>query len=103
MTTKFFFENYNLDDMEINNIYCLNKKLILDVSIPIYLELIANGYRPEMDVTQHIEFSFDVDDELEFTKPYNISMRFVDCLEFTISNKNIIIRNSEVKSKIIGG
>lgn len=61
MTLKFFYENYNINDLDIKNIKIENNKLIIDAYISTYLELIANGYRPELDISNKIKFIFNVD------------------------------------------
>ena len=48
MTLDFFVSNYNIDDFDINKIYIKNNRLYLKAIYNVYLELIANGYRPEM-------------------------------------------------------
>lgn len=58
MTLDFFYENYDLEDLEVKSAFVKNNRLVLDVIVVAKLELIANGYRPEMDVEHEIEFSF---------------------------------------------
>ena len=60
MTCKFFFENYDLNDLDINNIYIKDNKLYLDVRMEGTIPLIANGYRPEMDIDERRTFIFNV-------------------------------------------
>ncbi|MCR5113688.1 MAG: hypothetical protein K6A63_07110 [Acholeplasmatales bacterium] len=58
MTLDFFYKNYDLTDLEIKSAAIKNNRLVIDVLVVAKLELIANGYRPEMDVEHEIEFSF---------------------------------------------
>ena len=60
MTLDFFYNNYKLSDMEIKKIFIKDNKLHLCFTQVAYLELIANGYRPEMDVEYNNEFIFDI-------------------------------------------
>ena len=50
MTLDFFYNNYNFDDIDINKIYIKDNKLYIFGIYNVYLELIANGYRPEMNM-----------------------------------------------------
>ena len=59
MTLDFFVSNYNIDDFDIKKIYIKNNKLYLKAIYNVYLELIANGYRPELEVDHDIVFTFN--------------------------------------------
>ena len=61
MTLKFFYENYKLNDLDISSVYVRNNKLYISLNMQIYLELIANGYRPELDVESSKVFIFNID------------------------------------------
>lgn len=61
MTYDFFLQNYTISDYIINKIYVKDNKLYIDLTMPIHLELIANGYRPELDMTQEKTFIFFVE------------------------------------------
>ena len=61
MTLDFFLQNYDLNEYTINKVFIKNNKLYLDLTMPIHLDLIANGYRPELDMTQEKIFIFSVD------------------------------------------
>ena len=89
MTGKFFFENYDLNDLDINNIYIKDNKLYLDVRMEGTIPLIANGYRPEMDIDERRTFIFNVKHN---DKKYsnNISMIYKDNLIFNIDGEEII-------------
>lgn len=75
MTLDFFMKNYNLLDFKINKARLIDYKLYLDINYDVYLELIANGYRPEMDMDINKTFIFNVKNikNHTFKKPYNIS------------------------------
>ena len=60
MTLDFFTSNYDITEFEIKKIYVLDSKLYLDLVMPIHLDLIANGYRPELDMKQEKTFVFYV-------------------------------------------
>ncbi|MCR4897912.1 MAG: hypothetical protein K5892_01675 [Acholeplasmatales bacterium] len=89
MTCKFFFENYDLNDLDINSIYIKDNKLYLDVRMEGTIPLIANGYRPEMDIDERRTFIFNVNHN---DKKYsnNISMIYKDNLIFFIDGEEII-------------
>ena len=89
MTCKFFFENYDLNDLDINNIYIKDNKLYLDVRMEGTIPLIANGYRPEMDIDERRTFIFNVEHEDKKYSNNNISMDYKDCLIFNIDNEEI--------------
>lgn len=89
MTTKFFYENYDLNDLTINKIYIKNNKLYLDVGMEGTIPLIANGYRPEMDIDEKRIFIFNVKHEDKTYSNNNISMNYNDCLIFNIDNEEI--------------
>ena len=59
MTLDFFVNNYNLSDFDIKKIYIDNNKLYVIAKYNVYLELIANGYRPEMNMDVEKTFVFD--------------------------------------------
>lgn len=88
MTLDFFVNNYNLLDFKINKANIKNNKLFLNVNYDVYLELIANGYRPEMDMEINKEFIFNVSNinNHNFKKPFNIS--------------NVIYENNELYFKL---
>ena len=58
MTSLFFSESYNPDDFNIIDIKIKDNNLIMKVIMNTYIELIANGYRPEMDISQTKTFIF---------------------------------------------
>lgn len=88
MTYDFFKENYDLSDMEIKKIEVKNHKLYLSVSMNVYLDLIANGYRPEMNFNQEKTFIFSVE--------YNDTV-FSSSASITLKNESILIDNNELK------
>ena len=96
MTLDFFIENYNLEDFTINNVYVKNKKLYLDVIMPIHLDLIANGYRPELNMMQEKTFIFYVDyEDIEYdaNSTIKVSLEYIfinkDKLKITLSKVDI--------------
>jgi hypothetical protein len=58
MTLNFFLKNYDFNEYEVKKIYIKNNKLYFDILMPIHLDLIANGYRPELDMIQEKTFVF---------------------------------------------
>lgn len=74
MTLDFFVSNYNIDDFDIKKIYIKNNKLYLKAIYNVYLELIANGYRPEMNMDIEKTFVFECDYEDKVFKSKNIEV-----------------------------
>ena len=68
MTLEFFYKNYDLLNTNVKSAEIKNDKLILLLDVSAHLELIANGYRPELDVEHEIEFIFSINKE---NKVYN--------------------------------
>ncbi len=65
MTLDFFINSYNFDEFNIEKAVLNNGVLKIYVTINAHLELIANGYRPELDVDYDTSFSFKVDKDNE--------------------------------------
>lgn len=84
MTLDFFLNNYDIEEFEIKSIIINDNKLYLKVVEHIYLELIANGYRPEMDLDKIITFIFNVNAD---------NMEFKNIDKLIINANNIIINN----------
>jgi len=59
MTLEFFVNNYDIKDFDIKKIYIDDNKLYIKAIYNVYLELIANGYRPEMNVDYEKTFIFN--------------------------------------------
>ena len=59
MTLDFFYNNYDLKSLDIKKVEIKDNKLIIDVIVNAHLELIANGYRPELEVDHDIVFTFN--------------------------------------------
>lgn len=74
MTLDFFVSNYNIDDFDIKKVYIKNNKLYLKAIYNVYLELIANGYRPEMNMDIEKTFVFECDHEDKVFKSKNIEV-----------------------------
>ena len=59
MSIKFFYNSYNLDENKVVKIEIKNNKLNMYLIMNAHLELIANGYRPEMDLDISNVFIFN--------------------------------------------
>ena len=88
MTYSFFQKNYDLSDMEIKKIEVKNHKLYLSVLMNVSLDLIANGYRPEMNFNQEKTFIFSVD--------YKDAIFSLNA-SIILKNESILIDNNELK------
>ena len=97
MTLKFFYDNYKYEEMDINKVYIENNQFHLLFSMDVKLELIANGYRPEMDVEYDNEFVFLVNHENKKYKPSDlIRIEYNDGLIFKFKNEDIIIKEENI-------
>ena len=98
MTLDFFLEHYDVGEYVINQLYIKNNNLYLYMTMPIHLDLIANGYRPELDMmsncvfifyVEHVDKKFTQNSIIEFHKEYvyinneeiKITLSQVDVLE----------------------
>ena len=100
MTLDFFYKNYKLEDINIHKLFIKDNKLHLAFGAVAYLELIANGYRPEMDVEYNNEFIFDVNhSDIEYKNDDLIDILYDGNLVFKLKNEDIIITNNEIKVK----
>ena len=96
MNLKFFYDNYKLDDIEVNNIHIKDNKLYLNIISNAHLELIANGYRPEMDVDYKNTFIFDINHS---NKKYKnlLEIKYDNKLIFNIDNEVLYIDNDKIE------
>lgn len=99
MNLKFFYDNYRLDDIQVNSIYIKDNKLYLNVIQNAHLELIANGYRPEMNVDYNNTFIFSVE---HHNHKYNNDavkeIKYEDNkLAFVLNDEELVISNNEVE------
>lgn len=98
MTLDFFYKNYDLMNLEIKKAYIKNNKLVLNVLTESHLELIANGYRPELDVSHEIEFIFNIQKEDKIYKNPNIlEYKYDNGLLININNDSLYILDNEIK------
>lgn len=99
MNLKFFYDNYKLDDIQVNSIYIKDNKLYLNVIQNAHLELIANGYRPEMNVDYNNIFIFNIE---KHNHKYNSEsvkeIRYEDNkLIFILDDEELIISDNVVE------
>lgn len=101
MTLDFFYNNYDLKNLEIKSAEIRNNKLIIAVIVVAYLELIANGYRPELDVNHEIEFTFDYDGlNKNYNNPVINNVEFKnDVLNIRLNDDLLAIKNNNVLVK----
>lgn len=72
MRHEFFYKNYDLYDANIIKMEIVDKKLYLKLSENTHLELIANGYRPELDCDYIHTYIFDVENSNHKFKNHKI-------------------------------
>ena len=96
MNLKFFYDNYKLEDMQVNNIYIKDNKLYLNIILNAHLELIANGYRPEMNVDYNNTFIFDINHS---NKKYKnlLDIKYDNKLIFNVDNEILSIDKDEIE------
>ena len=101
MTLDFFYNNYDLKNSDIKSVEIKNNKLIINMLVIAHLELIANGYRPELDVNHEIEFIFDYESkDKKYNNPIINDVKYIDNkLIININNDEIIIVNNDVLIK----
>ena len=88
MTLDFFLKNYDFNEYEVKKIYIEKNKLYIDAVMPIHLDLIANGYRPELDMAQEKTFVFHCEEE-DTKYPKNTKIEFKD--------NSIFLNGKEIK------
>lgn len=98
MTLDFFYNNYTIDDLNINSIMIKDNKLIIEAYVSTHLELIANGYRPELDVSNKITFEFEVNStNKKYIKPIIKDIKYDnEKLYLYINDDEIIITNNNI-------
>lgn len=75
MTLEFFYNNFNLNEIAISKAYVKENKLYLALNMSAHLDLIANGYRPALDMDIIKTFIFCVNHkDINIKKPYNITI-----------------------------
>ena len=99
MTTKFFFESDNKEDFKILDLKIKDNNLFLKVEMNAYIELIANGYRPEIDLNQVKTFIFkDIVFNGSINMPYYLNnIYFNDKLHLVINDIDITINSNDIE------
>ena len=92
MTLDFFYNNYNLSDFDIKKLYIDNNKLYVIAKYNVYLELIANGYRPEMNMDVEKTFIFECNHENMAFKTKKIEIVDYKDNILTININNILLK-----------
>ena len=92
MSIEFFVNNYSLEDNKTVKAVIKDNQLSLYIVMNIHLELIANGYRPEMDLDITNVFTFNT----KFTdKEYNDEID-IKILSYNKDSINFIINGDEI-------
>lgn len=98
MDLKFFYDNYKYDEFTVNKIYIKDNKLYLDIILNAHLELIANGYRPEMDVDYDNIFIFDINhQDKKYKKDDLLDIKYDGNLIIILKNEELVIENDKVE------
>ena len=92
MSIEFFVNNYSLEDNKTVKAVIKDNQLSLYIVMNIHLELIANGYRPEMDLDITNVFTSNT----KFTdKEYNDEID-IKILSYNKDSINFIINGDEI-------
>lgn len=98
MTIDFLISVYNFDELEIINIKLNNNELVVDFKINAHLELIANGYRPELDLDVLERFIFEIENNnYKINKPYDFKIIKDNQYYILLNNNKIKLLSNEVK------
>ena len=98
MTIDFLIKNYNFNDIEIINVKLNDNKLVVDFNINAHLDLIANGYRPELDMNVNQTFVFEIENiKLNIKKPYRFNIIKEDCYYILLNDNKIKIISNNVE------
>lgn len=104
MTLKFFYDNYKLDELDIIDIKINLDSISLIINLHSELELIANGYRPSMDMYTPYLFNLSLANKSNYyiDKPYYIKKyEFDDNFIYLEINNSIFLINNINDIKII--
>ena len=94
MTVDFFINAYDFNEFKIEKAILKDGLLKIYVTINAHLDLIANGYRPELDVDYNTIFEFKVDKD-------NDSIEDISSFNCYLDEKNYYIEIGKNKYKII--
>ena len=98
MTIDFLIKNYNFNDIEIINVKLNDNKLVVDFNINAHLDLIANGYRPELDMNVNQTFVFEIENiKLNIKKTYRFNIIKEDCYYILLNENKIKIISNNVE------
>jgi len=100
MNIKSFYTAYDLTEVDVLKIYSDKNKLYILLGLESNIELIANGYRPEIDVYYKHMFIFDnYDNDININGNIMISNYKCDNnkLSFIANDKEIIINDCNIE------
>lgn len=98
MTTSFFYQNYNNNDINIIDFKIIDNNLYLKLEFNTYIELIANGYRPELDLDIKKTFIFkNIKYNIKPQEKYILNDIFYDNhLHLIINNCDIEVLSNDI-------
>ena len=98
MTIDFLISVYNFNELEIIDIKLNNNELVVDFNINAHLDLIANGYRPELDLEMSDRFTFEIEKvNYKINKPYDFKIIKEDNYYILLNGNKIKLLSNEVK------
>lgn len=98
MTVDFFIKAYDFNNFEIKKAVLNNYELTIYVTTVAHLDLIANGYRPELDVNYDTAFTFKVTKENDIISNLeNFKCIYDNKYFLVIGNKKYELASNDIK------
>ncbi len=101
MDLKTFYSLYNIEELDVLSIYNDNNKLYILLGLNANMELIANGYRPEIDLYYKHMFVFSNYNGVDINITIDIKISDYsytdDVLSFKINDEFILLRDSKIE------
>lgn len=99
MDLKIFKSFYDLEEIGIEKLYSKNNNLYMILNLNVYIELMANGYRPEIDMDMRHLFIFkNYKEDIQLENVNVSNYRLEDNkLIFNANDKEIIIASNEIE------
>ena len=98
VTVDFFIKAYDFNDFIIKNAILKDGFLEIYVTINAHLDLIANGYRPSLDLDYDTVFSFMVNEKSDIITDFNNFNCYLDNNDcyVAIGNKKYKLISNEI-------
>lgn len=98
MDLKTFYDFYNLEEILIEHIYQHDNKLYMILDLNVYIELMANGCRPVIDMDMRHLFIFDdFNKKIDYKNIYAKNYQFKNNnLQFTLNGELVTIKSKNI-------